>query len=164
MSVKLFEKFFKNLGKGYQKPNAGGCGLFALAASNALSKAGVKHKIFVNCRSYWQYDEFIQAYGKIKRSVTPHYRQLLDQGRQNGIHNHITIEIDGIWFDAEGICDQDYDYSHTIDRRTLQRLVKDKYNWNSTFRSNNAQADIKIPVVKKKALHLADKIICNNRK
>lgn len=156
MKNKHIESFFKNLGKGYKTPNAGGCGLFALAASTALNAQGIKHKIVVACNNPWQTDSFVRRYGEIKKSCTKQYKALLSQGGY-GIHNHIVIDVDGVKYDTEGVWLGNYETQATIDRNTLQRLVKSRDQWNSRFWRGNDQHLTKIDYVKGRAVEIASK-------
>lgn len=154
------EKFFKQLGKGYDSPNSGGCGLFAVAASTALKNLGVKHKIIVNCWSKWQVDEFTDKYGPIKKSVSKHYQQLIKAGANGvAIHNHIAIQIGEKMYDVKGLYSAVGQHIYTIDYNTLSRLVKIPKQWNSAFRNWNDANKIKPEFVKHRAVKISNKIL-----
>lgn len=163
VSPELLEKFFINLGKGYRNPNCGGCGAFAYAASRMLDSLNISHSIVVQCFSDWQVDGFVREYGELTKSVDRHYNDYLadaENGRgYYGLHNHIVIRVNGVYYDAEGIC-KDRAYSETlINIKTLKRAVAAPI-WNDTFtRKNNG---VSVTQIANKAERLANKILSKN--
>lgn len=149
--------FFTTLGKGYYKPNSGGCGLFAYAASRALDSIGIEHKIKVCCWGKWQYKEFADVYGEAKRgNVNLQYLKFIKYQIGRGIHNHIVIEIDGVFYDASGI--DTFDRAPIcldIDIKTLRLLVQVKDKWNSTFWFGNDDHKTEIGYVARRAEKLS---------
>lgn len=150
---KSITEFFVSLGKGYYKPNSGGCGLFAYAASRALDSIGIEHKIVVCCWDREQADTFQENYGKVYKSVTRHYNDHLNNGKcWRAIHNHIAIEINGKLYDVSGEWEPDnIKLKAAIDIRTLKKLVRDGDQWNSTFWRNNAYTKTDLHYVARKA-------------
>lgn len=152
-------KFFQRLGKGYYRPNCGGCGLFAYAASRALDSIGIEHKIVVCCWDSWQVREFNNNYGKVKSDITRHYRQYLATRKGKGLHNHIAIEINGDLYDTDGLWRPDnLELKARIDIRTLKQLILDGSQWNSVFWCNNDDNKTEITYVALKAEKLSKQL------
>lgn len=150
---KTITEFFTSVGKGYYKPNSGGCGLFAYAASRALDSIGVEHKIVVCC---WDSDDvarFEHNYGKVRGNANNQYQKHLAEKKiRRTIHDHIAIQINGVLYDASGVYTPEKgDFKTVIDIRVLKKLVNDRSQWNDTFWYANPHSKTKLHYVARKA-------------
>ena len=109
LSKYTLEQFFILLGKGYNRPNSGGCGMFAYAASRALDSLNISHTIIVQCHDNYDLITFQEKYGSIGKSINKVYQKYLSDVNENnslaniyGIHCHIVIRVNGVDYDAEG--------------------------------------------------------------
>ena len=167
VSHELLEKFFINLGKGYWSPNAGGCGAFAYAASRMLDSLNIKHSIVVQCWDSDDHYEFGRTYGEPKKSINRQYAAYLSDVEdkegfsmmQPALHCHIVIKVNGVQYDAEGICKRKVYSIHNMNLKTLKRAVKAPI-WNREFtRRNNG---VSVTQIANKAERLANKILAKN--
>jgi hypothetical protein len=152
------EKLFNSLSEGFTLTNSGGCGLFAYAVSRALKKAKVEHKIIVLCYRSYQIRNFVKSTGPIKNNnITSNYKTLLESEiTDSSIHNHIVVEVDGFYYDTDGLHfpDTDPKVCSEISASVLKKLVMCSSMWNYTFLYYNKLLESPLDKLTRKALRL----------
>lgn len=163
----MLTEFFKALGAGYNAPNAGGCGLFAYAASRALDSIGIENKIIVCCWNSDSVYRFSEVYGQVKKSVDRHYNDHLSNNKTHHVlHNHIVVKVGNNYFDAEGMDNsvKTAKLKAELSIGVLKQLVQTRREWNNKFWSRNNPNKTRLNVVAARAEKLAEKFVAINNK
>ena len=132
------------------KVNSGGCGLFALALHQELSRRCVHSQIVLVNQGFTKRDveRFIDrheakgingAYQSMFKGVDPKFGNVIG----NPLNGHIAVRIRGVLYDADGHLTRDSAISKHLTVKTMEQFVRINSCWNYTFtRVNYRNKDI----------------------